>query len=418
MRGSRICTWVEKGRPAEGVLNFMAVDGYKQFRSHLARPTWVEVDLDALAHNVRTVQSLVRPQKVVGVLKGNAYGLGVEQCGLAMDQAGIDMLAVANPSEVSLLRKRGVTCPIILYPSFGPPQVDEVVELDAILSVSDYTMASAISDAVALRGRKPVQVLLKVDTGLGRLGVPYKAAADLACKIAADPYLQLVGIHSHIAGAKDDEAQEQCKRLESVISDVECRGVSVPLKMIASSSHTVGYPDMRLTAVDPGRLLFGLRIPGTAPLPEGFVRPVLLALRTELVQVKPVTEGDPVSYAAATDRYGVIPFGWYDVFLPDIYQRTGALIRGKPVSFLKRLSTQHSVVSLCGAPDAVAGDVVTIIGRDGTATIELSSLASTGGILESEITERFSAQMSYVYFRNGFPSVVRTPLGEMSGDGE
>jgi alanine racemase len=396
----------------------MLVERQSWFRRHLMRPTWVEVDLDALEHNVRSIRSLVRPQKVVGVLKGNAYGLGVEQCGLAMDEAGIDMLAVANPSEVSLLRKRGVKCPIILYPSFGAYQVDEVLELDAILSVSDHEIASAISDSVARRGRRPAQVLLKVDTGLGRLGVPYQAAADLACRIAADPHLQLVGIHSHIAGASDDKAQEQWRRLETVISDVERSKVSVCLKMIASSSHAVGFPNMRLTAIDPGRLLFGLRIPGIASLPEGLVRSVFLGLRTEIVQVKPVTEGDPDSYAAATDRYGVIPFGWYDVLLPDVYQRTGALVRGKPIKFLNRLSTQHSVVSLCGVPEAVAGDVVTIIGRDGTAAIGLSDLASAGGLLESEITERFSTQMSYVYFRNGCPSVVRTPLGERSCDGE
>lgn len=274
-------------------------------------------------------------------------------------------------------------------------------------------MASAISDSVARRGRRAAQVLLKVDTGLGRLGEPYESAAELACRIAADTHLQLAGIHSHLAaGVSGDKAEEQCRRLEMVISDAERRGVRIPLKMIASSSHVVGHPNRWLTAIDPGRLLFGLRTPGTVSEAEGFVRPVFSALRTELIQVKSVTKGDPDSYSADTDRYGVIPLGWYDVFLPDIYRQSGALIADKPVRFLAPLSTQHSVIDLSGVPEAFAGDTVTVIGREGTASIDLSKLASIVGLLESEVTERFSAQMSCVYLRNSRPSIVRTPLGE------
>lgn len=389
----------------------MAVEGHERFKRYLSRPTWVEIDLDALEHNVRAVQRLIKPKKLVGVLKGNACGLGVAQCGFAMDEAGIDMLAVVNPAEASLLRNRGVKCPIILYPSFGKSQLDEVVNLGAILSVSDREMASDISEAVARCGHGPLQVVLKVDTGMGRLGEPYELAAELAYQIAANPNLQLVGIHSHMAGVTGDMAQEQYDCLEMVARDIESHGVSIPLKMIASSAYVGGYSNTWSTAIDPGRLLFGLKVPTNDPVPDGLLRPVFSALRTELIQVKAVAENDRYASAGDVTRYGVIPFGWYDVALPDFYQKTEALVLGKPVEFLMRPSTQHSVIDLSSVPEAAAGDVVTIIG-DGTASNSLAKVASAGNLLENEVTRRFSAQLSYVYFRNGRPSIVTTPAGD------
>jgi alanine racemase len=169
--------------------------------------------------------------------------------------------------------------------------------------------------------------------------------------------------------------------------------------------------------VDPGRLLFGIKQPTDAPCPPGSIRSALRGFRTRLIQVKAVTAGDPSDYRGMSSvaKYGVVPFGWADGFLPDAYQKSGALVRGVRVPFLKGLSTEHSVIDLTAVPDARAGDTVTLLGSDGEASIDVEQFAKDAGILVSEVTRRFHRHLPYVYFANGVPTHVKTLAGEIDG---
>jgi len=385
-------------------------------RRRLIRPTWVEVDLDAIEHNVKTVQQWVGERTLIGVLKGDACGFGTEECGLAMEAAGIPMLAVGNPYEVTALRQRGVQCPILLFGSFVPEAAPEIATLGAIPTVLDHLFLQALARASAELRTAPLDVFIKIDTGLGRLGIPYGEAVGLMQAVAATPSLRLAGIYSHAGSSSEERAEEQLSRMERVVAEAESLGIRTPLTVIASTPHLLRMPQLWLNGVDPGRLLFGIRQPVDAPCREGSVRSALRALRTRLIQVKDVTAGDPKRYgfgqADGSRRYGVLPFGWADGFLPDAYFRSGAIVRGVRVPFLQRLSTEHSVVDLTHVPEARAGDCVTLLGGDGDACIDLDRFAAEAGVLVSEVTRRFHRHLPYVYFQRGLPVRVKTLTGE------
>lgn len=386
-----------------------------KFVKALVRPTWVEVDLDAVEYNVRSVKRLLGTTKLIGVIKGDACGFGTEECGLAMDRAGVEMVAVGNPFEVHALRRAGVKCPILLFASYTTEQAEEIAELDAVPTIVDWPSALALAGAAEKLSKIPLDVFVKVDTGLGRLGVPYAQAADLSVRVAADRRLRLTGVYSHAGSSTDEWAAEQFRRLEQLFDELDARGVNVRYRVIASTPHVLKHPHMWLNTVDPGRLLFGIKQPPDAPAPAGLLRPVLCALRTRLIQVKDVSEGDPPVYRAGTARrYGVVPFGWADVFLPAIYEKSGALIRGKQVKFMKKLSTEHGVVDLTSVPEAREGDVVTLLGEDCGSVIDPVQLAREAGVMISDLTRRFHRHLPYVYFRNGEPVKIKTLTGEVA----
>jgi alanine racemase len=385
-------------------------------RRRLLRPTWVEVDLDAIEHNVKTVKRWIGDVRLIGVLKGDGCGFGAAECGLAMQAAGVDMLAVGSAFEVPRLRRRGVTCPILLYASFTPSAIADILTLGAIPTIVDRVFADALAEA-ARALPKPVEVFVKIDTGLGRLGVPYDEAAALIERVVKTASLRLVGLYSHCGGADARRASEQLERMQHVIARARALGVEAPFNVLAATPHLMSRPDMWLTAVDPGRLLFGIAPRERSARVEGELRPALRALRSSLIQVKRTSSSDPDEYgsrhAGGVRRYGVLPFGWTDVLLREPYESSGALLRDTPVRFIAPLSAEHAVVDLTAMPDARDGDIVTILGRDGERAIDIDRAAAAAGVQVSDITRRLHRHLPFVYFRLGVPVRVATPLEEI-----
>jgi alanine racemase len=377
----------------------------------LVRPTWVEVDLDAIEHNVKTLKRRLDGVRLIGVLKGDACGFGTAECGLAMEAAGVDMLAVGNAFEVPVLRERGVKCPILLFASFAPDSAADIVALGVVATIVDRASLDALAHA-ARSLAKPLEVFVKIDTGLGRLGVPYADAAALIDAVAKTPRLRVIGLYSHCGGADAPRAAEQLKRMSDVLAQTDELGIEPAFKVLASTPHLLQFPDMWLTAVDPGRLLFGIQQPAAGTTADVDLRPALRALRTRIIQIKLVTSGDPPEYgfgrAGGAQRYAVLPFGWTDVFLAETYERSGALVRGRPVRFIAHLSAEHSVVDLTNVPDARVGDIVTLLGRDGDAHIDVERVAQVAAVQVSDITRRFHRHLPFVYFRRGAPVRLKT----------
>lgn len=387
-------------------------------RRLLIRPTWVEVDLDAIDLNVKTVKRWLGVVKLIGVLKGDACGFGTAECGLEMEAAGVAMLAVGNPFEIAVLRDRGVKCPILLYASFAPEAVAEIVALGAIPTIVDLASMQILAQASARLLSKPLEVFVKVDTGLGRLGVPYKEAAALVQAVARTQSLRVVGLYSHTGAVSAERADEQLRRMSEVLSEIAERGIEVEFKVLASTPHLMQLPAMWLTAVDPGRLLFGIKPLAEASRLKGDLLPALRALRTRLIQVKAVSAGDPPSYgwgrADGVKKFGVLPFGWTDGFLPEAYERSGVLVRGILVPFLMPLSAEHSVVDLTNVPDVEVGDVATIFGADGDSRIDVECFAKAAGLQVSDVTRRFHRHLPFIYFKRGAPVRVKTPTGDFA----
>jgi len=385
--------------------------------TELLRPTWVEVDLDAIEHNVKALKKMLGAVRLIGVLKGDGCGFGIEECGAAMEAAGADMLAVANPFEVKSLRNRGIHIPILIFASYPPQLAREIVKLDAIPTIVDFESARAFADAAKLYLSNPLDIFVKVDTGLGRLGIPLQQAIDLVKWISSNSHLYLKGIYSHTGGSTDEKAERQFREFQKILSKIKQLGIHIPIQMIASTPIILKHQHMWLNAVDPGRLLFGITHPPGLSASHIKIRPALRALRTRIIQVKKNFGEESIECGRQHNEkmrmYGILPFGWVDVFLPSLYSQNGALVRGVKVPFCpKPFSTEHSVLDLTNIPDAEAGDTVTLLGKDGDASIEIDTLSKQGGFLISEIVRRFHRHLSFIYFKKDKPVKVKTLVNE------
>jgi alanine racemase len=349
--------------------------------TRLLRPTWFEIDLDAAVANLETVRRLVGSErKIFAVVKADGYGFGSLELGRAFAGHGADALAVADLADGVRLRRSGLTLPILVYPNALPEAAHDVVGSGLIPTLTDLDAARAYEAAVARAApRSPLDVFIKVDVGLERLGVPADHAVKFVLAIRELPRLRLAGLCTHLhvpKGADPAYIAWQFSRFTAVLDTLAGHGVDVPIRLAASSPLVLGYPSTYLNAVDPGRMLYGYRPPdisASAPL-----RRVFHALKSRLIEVKELTPRERFGTAApfpiaASMRMGVIPVGMGDGF--HRLNVGSVLVRGRRVPILARPSLEHTRLDLTTVPDAVVGDEVMLIGHQGMAEITPDEVA-------------------------------------------
>jgi alanine racemase len=351
----------------------------------IRRPNWLEVDLDAITHNLTQVRQLAGPgTRVFAALKANAYGFGLVRVGQALQAASVDALAVVDPHDAVRLRENGVSAPILLYSGalVEPALVRVVEEYGLMLTAGDLPSAHVFSSAAA----KTIPVFAEVDAGLERLGIPAVEAADAIEEIAHLPHLRLEGVyaHCHVSPGMSLEPYVtwQFKRLEQVLGALEKRGVHVPIAMAASSPVLLMTRAMSLNAVDVGRLLYGVLRPGIEPAPQALnLRPAFIGLKSRLVHCKRVERPDyrdQVPFPIRPNmRIGVAPMGFADGL--GILHAGEALVRGRRVPLLGAPSLEHTRLDLTDVPEAGVGDEVVFIGRQGEAEIRADEILGRYG---------------------------------------
>ena len=378
----------------------------------LLRPTWLEIDLDAAAENLRTVRRLVGPdRKIFAVVKANAYGFGMSEMARVFAEHGADALAVADPSEGVRLRAHGVTRPILVYPSFLPEAAAAVIEHDLIPTLTDLESAGAYSGTAT----RPCFIFVKVDVGLERLGVPAEQAVKVIRAILDLPRLRLAGLcaHPHApAGADPAYLDWQFARFTAVIDELTAQGIDIPIRLFASSPLVLQHPRTYLNAVDPGRLLYGIMDAQDAP-PEP-VRPAFVALKTRLIAVKEVSPRERFADAApfpipAPVRLGVIPMGSADGLL--LLHAGRVLVRGRPAPLLARPSLEHTRIDLTTVPEARVGDEVVVIGRQGTEAITPAEVAAGHGLEPLHVALAVGPRVARAYLSGGRVAHLATPAG-------
>jgi alanine racemase len=347
----------------------------------LLRPTWFEIDVDAAVKNLQTVRRLVGPQRrIFAIVKADAYGFGSLELGRAFAEHGADALGVADLADGIRLRRDGLRLPILVYPNALPVAAAEVISADLTPVLTEFGAARAYDDAVgASLHAPPLDVFVKVDVGLERLGVPAAHAVKLVLAIRTLPRLRLAGLctHLHVPNNADPAYVEwQFARFTAVLDEVAGEGVDVPIRLAASTLPILGFPATYLNAVDPGRMLYGYRREDIkTPLP---LRPVFRAVKSRLIEVKELTPRECFASVApfpiaGSLRLGVIPMG-----IGDGFNRLNAgcvLVRGRRVPILARPSLEHTRIDLTTVPDATLGDEVVLIGRQGAAEITLDEVA-------------------------------------------
>jgi alanine racemase len=365
------------------------------------RPTTLEIDLDAAAHNVRAVRQIVGPQrKIFAVVKADAYGYGAAELGAAFVAHGADALAVADLGEGIRLRQRGITAPILVYPNSLPEAAPEAIAQGLIPTLIDLDGARAHAEAATA----PLDVFVKVDVGLERLGVPAEQAVKTIVAMLAMPHLRLAGIcaHPHAHATDPAYADWQLGRFTSVVDELESRGIRVPVRLFAASPFVLRAPQTYLNAVDPGRILYGIIFPGeTSPVP---LRPTLRALASRVIALKELTPRERFAALAPFPvtgpmRLGVIPVGLADGMA---WLHAGrVLVRGQAAPIVTGPNLEHTRIDLTGVPDARVGDEAVIIGRQGDAEITVAEVAKRHGLGLHHVATTVGPRVTRVYLSGG-----------------
>jgi alanine racemase len=356
-------------------------------RYEQARPLWADVDLGAITHNLALMRERAgRPVRIIAAIKANAYGHGVVAIATHLEACGVDGLATANLDDAVLARRAGVTIPIVIYGSALPGGLEVLVENDLTPSVWTPDALAAVTRLAAETGRT-IAVHVKVDAGLGRIGVRLDEAAAFVREVIAAPGVLLEGIYTHLAFSGDEGAVWSRRRLAAytaVIDEIEAEhGIEIEFTEAAASSIlSAAFPDS-LTTISPGHLLYGLSpLAGQSAEDLGF-RKALTALRGRLIHVGQRRRGDDLARsgpggATADSTTGVVLIGMDNGYRAPAGGDAVMLCRGTRCPVLG-VSAEYTVIDLTGVPGAVVGDVVTVIGEDGDEEIKVESLAEQVG---------------------------------------
>jgi len=365
--------------------------------------SWVEVDLGAVRHNLRVLCDLIGPAcSVWAVVKANAYGHGAVPVARTALEGGAAGLAVASLGEAVQLRRAGLAAPILLLSAGDPRTASQVVRHGITQTLCSAEMAKALSRAAGRLGQT-ADVHLKIDTGLGRLGVLPEEAAGLASLIANAPGLQLGGVFSHLATAEAADthyAQEQFHRFSIAVGAVTDAGFSPGIRHLANSAAALRFPSMRLDRVRTGLLVYGITpdAPGLAPLD---LRPALV-WKTRLAFTKDLPAGSAISYGCThvtrgDCRVAVLPLGYADGYPRHASNRAQVLVGGQLCPVIGRVCMDHVIIDASPAGDARPGDEAVLIGPQGTNAITANQLAQWAETCMHEVTTVIGPRVARVY---------------------
>lgn len=378
------------------------------------RPTWLEIDLSALADNVRQLRRRIGPQRILyAVVKANGYGHGADLVAPAAVQAGADRLAVATLDEAVALRRSGVRVPILVLGYTTPQQTRKLLQYDLTATVFEAQTALALSAEARRRGQ-PLTVHLKVDTGMHRLGVDYVDAHKLCAQLYGDRNLQLEGIYTHFSAADEADQRyslEQLHRFTALLARLESAGCRPPIAHAANSAATLALPQAHLDAVRCGILLYGLAPGAECPLPSE-MRPVL-TWKARLAQLRRLAAGEPVSYgntwrAPVESAVAVVPVGYADGFPRSPRTWQSLLVGGRAAPIVGRVCMDQTVVDLTGHLAAgipvAQGQEVVLIGSQQGVTISAEDVATRLETINYEVTSRLMARLPRIAISDNRPS--------------
>lgn len=366
------------------------------------RPNAVEVDLDAITHNVQSLrQEVGQATKIYGAVKANAYGFGLPRVAEAIARGGADGFGLSDPEDALRIRRAGIDLPILLYGGMLPgPEAGAFSRRWGLM----FPVAE-IDAAEAVRGSKhqPTQAVVEVDVGLERLGVGVEQAAALVKAVSALSGIRLMGITTHLHGVGSPDYMEwQLARFKDVVDALASDGV-VPELRLAESSATLGIGSHPwFNAVDPGHLLYGLLPRGRDDRPI-WLRSALLRITSSLLQVKSVERQEfiresPVGQEQPA-RIGVIPIGIADGLRAITCGEV--LVRGRRCRLAGNLSLEHARVDLSDVPDAQRGDEVVVVGRQGGEEITAAAVEQANGLGSAGLALAAGTSLPRIYFRNG-----------------
>lgn len=330
---------------------------------------WVEIDLGALERNLRNIRAALPPWiRYVAVVKADAYGHGMAQTVTRLMHAGADMFAVANIGEAAEIRELGSGWPILVLSALLPAEDSQIIDYNVIPAVSSAGEVERFA-TLAKSANRVIKIHLKIDTGMGRLGVWHEEAASLARLILSKPELSLEGVFTHFSSADADAEFTALQRETFLATLAACEGLPLG-RLLIHADNSAGIDslgqDSPFNAVRVGLLQFGVRpYPGSL-LGQIRVEPVL-SFHSRIGLIKELPAGTPISYNRThylkrPTRTGVLTAGYADGVPTSLSNRADVLIKGKRCPILGRVTMDQIIIDLTDVPSAQVGEKATFIG--------------------------------------------------------
>ena len=373
---------------------------------------WIEVDLDAIAANVRALQAAAEPrQGVTAVVKAQAYGLGAHAVAQAAVDAGARGAAVARVSEGRRMRESGFEKPILLLSGMDAEEAAQIVNLQLTPTLTTWSSAEALAAAAGSAGAT-LGVQVKVDTGMTRYGAPPDEAMAIVRGLGSLYNLRLEGFYTHFAAADDPDpffATQQLARFLAICQQLESEGFLLGMKHVANSAGALRVPNAGLDTVRAGIALAGAYATGWVPR-HGELK-TAVALKARVLRLHMPAVGTSIGYGRTYKVYrpmrvAVIACGYADGFPRACSNRGRVLIRGERAPIVGTVTMDMAMADVSHLPEVEPGDEVVIVGRQGHDEITIDEFAESAGLIPHELLVRLGSRPPRVYLRNGQPSAV------------
>lgn len=367
------------------------------------RPTWAEVDLGAIRHNFFQIKRFLdETTKVLVAVKANAYGHGILKVSDILVKSGVDYLGVATTDEALYLRSKGIKIPILILGSILVAEIEPIIKNNITQTVGDIHLALAIN-GYAGRRRKKAKIHIKIDTGMGRIGIWHQEALHFIRRLVKLKNLEIEGIFSHFSSADEDEfvTRQQIRDFSHLVEKLEKLGIHIMYKHMANSIAIVDYRDSHMNLVRPGLMIYGLY-----PKWDGYhhkinLRPAL-SLKSRVVFIKDVPPGRRISYggtytATRHTTVATIPIGYGDGFNRQLSNKGLVLIKGKRAPVIGRVCMDQIMVDTGHIPQVKVGDEVVLIGKQKQGRITVEELAKLCDTIPYEVACWFDNRIPRLY---------------------
>jgi alanine racemase len=360
---------------------------------------WLEINLDHIAWNLAQIRKKVHPRPVMAVIKANAYGHGLVEVARFLEKQHIRFLAVGKLKEAFELREKGIRTPILNFGPLCSGESKQIVTRD--ISQSVYTDEIAALAEAAAKLKRKARVHIKVDTGLGRVGIPYYQALPYIKKVASMPNVIIEGIFTTFT--EDEEFDKvQLQRFLHLCDSAKKNGIDVGLKHGVSSAGILSFPDAYLDLVRPGITIYG-HYPSTKEHKERKLdlKPAM-SLKARVIHVKQLRPGDAVSYhrkftAKTETPVATVPVGYSDGYPYQIAGKAEAIIQGRRWPVIAAITANHSTLNISGANKIKIGEEVVLIGKQGKSEVTAEEIADWTGTSVYKIVIGMNALLPRAY---------------------
>lgn len=370
----------------------------------MQRLRWVEVNLDAIAHNIRAVQDKVgKETKIIAVVKADAYGHGAVEASRTLLKNGAELLGVATPEEGAELRQSGINVPILILGSLLPEQLNSVVEFSLTPTICDLSIAKELSHH-AQKLHEKLKIHVKVDTGMRRFGVWHKDAVNLLKEVKRLNNLEIEGIYTHLATADETDkgfAYEQIGLFKIILEQLYAQNIHIPFKHVANSGAILDIPASYFNMVRPGLILYGL-YPSNEVSRSVNLQPAM-SFKTKVTYIKDVQTDATIGYGrtyktAKPSRIATLPVGYAHGYSRSFSNHGEVIINGYRAPVIGRVCMDQCVIDVSSVPNVFIGNEVVLYGKQQAEEIPIEKAAGLIGTIPYEILCTIGRRVPRIYF--------------------